>query len=53
MPTFNHKNKDTMGKRYMIFGVDFDKGFEPTFIELAITDETSDYQPDFIANVVN
>ena len=33
--------------------VEFDKGFEPTFIELAITDETADYQPDFSANVVN
>ena len=33
--------------------VEFDKGFEPTFIELAITDETEDYQPDFTSNVVN
>lgn len=33
--------------------VEFEKGFEPTFIELAITDETADYQPDFTADVVN
>ena len=33
--------------------VEFEKGFEPTFIELAITDETADYQPDFTAHVVN
>lgn len=33
--------------------VEFDKGFEPTFIELAISDETEDYQPDFTADVVN
>ena len=33
--------------------VEFEKGFEPTFIELAITDETADYQPDFSAAVVN
>ncbi len=33
--------------------VDFEKGFEPTFIELAITDDTGDYQPDFSADVVN
>lgn len=33
--------------------VEFDKGFEPTFIELAITDATADYQPDFSADVVN
>ncbi len=33
--------------------VDFEKGFEPTFIELAITDETADYQPEFVAEVSN
>ena len=33
--------------------VDFEKGFEPTFIELAISDDTGDYQPDFNADVVN
>ena len=33
--------------------VDFEKGFEPTFIELAISDDTGDYQPDFSADVVN
>ncbi|MEM7079512.1 MAG: AraC family transcriptional regulator [Pseudomonadota bacterium] len=33
--------------------VEFDKGFEPTFIELAISDETADYQPDFAAQVSN
>lgn len=33
--------------------VEFDKGFEPTFIELAITDQTADYQPDFAAEIVN
>jgi hypothetical protein len=33
--------------------VDFEKSFEPTFIELAITDQTADYQPDFAAEVVN
>ena len=33
--------------------VEFDKGFEPTFIALAITDETADYQPDFSADVSN
>lgn len=31
--------------------VAFEKGFEPTFIELAITDDTADYQPDFVAAV--
>jgi len=31
--------------------VEFEKGFEPTFVELAISDETSDYQPDFVAAV--
>ena len=31
--------------------VDFEKGFEPTFVELAISDETNDYQPDFVAAV--
>ncbi|MEM7002863.1 MAG: hypothetical protein AAF529_18905 [Pseudomonadota bacterium] len=33
--------------------VDFEKGFEPTFIELAINDATEDYQPDFSADIVN
>jgi hypothetical protein len=33
--------------------VEFEKGFEPTFIALAITDETADYQPDFAADVSN
>ena len=31
--------------------VEFEKGFEPTFVELAISDETADYQPDFVAAV--
>ena len=31
--------------------VEFVKGFEPTFIELSISDETADYQPDFVAAV--
>ena len=31
--------------------VEFEKGFEPTFIELSISDETADYQPDFVAAV--
>ena len=33
--------------------VEFDKSFEPTFIELAISDETTDYQPEFKAAVSN
>jgi len=33
--------------------VEFDKGFEPTFIALAISDDTADYQPDFVADVSN
>jgi hypothetical protein len=33
--------------------VEFEKSFEPTFIELSITDETEDYQPDFSAAVSN
>lgn len=33
--------------------VEFDKGFEPTFIQLAISDNTGDYQPDFVADVSN
>ena len=33
--------------------VEFEKGFEPTFIALAISDETADYQPDFVADVTN
>ena len=31
--------------------VEFEKSFEPTFIELSIADETNDYQPDFVAAV--
>ena len=33
--------------------VEFEKGFEPTFVELAISDITADYQPEFTADVVN
>ena len=33
--------------------VDFDKSFEPAFVELAITDSTAKYQPDFHAAVAN
>ena len=33
--------------------VEFEKGFEPTFIQLAISDDTGDYQPDFMAYVSN
>ena len=33
--------------------VDFDKTFEPAFVELAITDSTAKYQPDFHAAVAN
>jgi len=33
--------------------VDFDKSFEPTFIQLAISDDSGDYQPDFVADVSN
>ena len=33
--------------------VEFEKGFEPTFVELAISDVTADYQPEFTADVVN
>ena len=33
--------------------VEFEKSFEPTFVELAITDETADYQPDFRAAISN
>lgn len=33
--------------------VEFEKTFEPTFIELAISDETADYQPEFKAAVSN
>ena len=33
--------------------VEFEKGFEPTFVELAISDDTADYQPDFVAAVSN
>ena len=33
--------------------VDFEKTFEPAFVELAITDSTAKYQPDFHAAVAN
>ena len=33
--------------------VEFEKSFEPTFIQLAISDDTGDYQPDFAADVSN
>ena len=33
--------------------VEFDKGFEPTFVELAIRDSESKYQPEFHAAVSN
>ena len=33
--------------------VDFEKSFEPAFVELAITDSTAKYQPDFRAAVAN
>lgn len=33
--------------------VEFDKGFEPTFVELAIRDSESNYQPEFHAAVSN
>jgi hypothetical protein len=33
--------------------VDFEKSFEPAFVELAITDSTAKYQPDFHAAVAN
>ncbi len=33
--------------------VDFDKTFEPAFVELAITDSSARYQPDFHAAVAN
>ena len=33
--------------------VDFDKTFEPAFVELAIADSTAKYQPDFHAAVAN
>ena len=33
--------------------VDFDKTFEPAFVELAITDSTAKYQPEFHAAVSN
>ena len=33
--------------------VDFQKTFEPAFVELAITDSTAKYQPDFNAAVTN
>ena len=31
--------------------VDFEKTFEPIFVELAIEDSTASYQPDFVARV--
>jgi hypothetical protein len=31
--------------------VDFEKTFEPTFVELKITDSTAKYQPEFTASV--
>ena len=33
--------------------VEFEKSFEPTFVELAISDSTANYQPDFTAAVSN
>jgi hypothetical protein len=33
--------------------VDFEKSFEPAFVELAITDSTAKYQPDFRAAIAN
>ena len=33
--------------------VDFEKSFEPTFVELAISDSTAKYQPEFRAAVSN
>jgi hypothetical protein len=33
--------------------VDFEKSFEPTFVELAINDSTAKYQPEFRAAVAN
>jgi hypothetical protein len=33
--------------------VEFEKSFEPTFVELAISDSTADYQPEFRAAVTN
>ncbi len=33
--------------------VTFEKSFEPTFVELAISDSTAKYQPDFTASVSN
>ena len=33
--------------------VDFEKSFEPTFVELAISDSTAKYQPEFRADVSN
>ncbi len=33
--------------------VSFEKTFEPTFVALAISDETADYQPEFTADVSN
>ena len=31
--------------------VEFDKTFEPSFVELKITDSTAKYQPEFVATV--
>jgi hypothetical protein len=33
--------------------VEFEKSFEPTFVELAISDSTANYQPEFRAAVAN
>ena len=33
--------------------VEFEKSFEPAFVELAITDSTAKYQPEFRADVTN
>lgn len=33
--------------------VSFEKSFEPTFVSLAISDETSDYQPEFTSQIAN
>ena len=33
--------------------VEFEKSFEPTFVELAIVDTTAKYQPEFRATVAN
>ncbi len=33
--------------------IEFEKAFEPTFVELSISDEEASYQPQFRASVVN